>query len=62
LNDAKRSLFRHVKLALPKENMAPRVGEISYPMLRSVSKTEPFTQATSTLKNPAILGQQGQAY
>jgi acetyl-CoA synthetase len=31
-------------------------------LLRSIAKGEAITQDTSTLENPAILGQLGQAY
>ena len=39
-----------------------RSGKIMRRLLRSVAKGEPVTQDTSTLENPAILEQLGQAY
>ncbi|MEO8151501.1 MAG: acetate--CoA ligase [Rhizobacter sp.] len=39
-----------------------RSGKIMRRLLRSVAKNEPVTQDTSTLENPAILEQLGQAY
>jgi acetyl-CoA synthetase len=39
-----------------------RSGKIMRRLLRSLAKGEAITQDTSTLENPAILGQLGQAY
>jgi acetyl-CoA synthetase len=39
-----------------------RSGKIMRRLLRSIAKNEPVTQDTSTLENPAILDQLGQAY
>jgi acetyl-CoA synthetase len=39
-----------------------RSGKIMRRLLRSIAKGETITQDTSTLENPAILGQLGQAY
>ncbi len=39
-----------------------RSGKIMRRLLRSIAKGEAITQDTSTLENPAILGQLGQAY
>ena len=39
-----------------------RSGKIMRRLLRSVAKGEAVTQDTSTLENPAILDQLGQAY
>ncbi|MGJ7579262.1 acetate--CoA ligase [Variovorax sp. RHLX14] len=39
-----------------------RSGKIMRRLLRSIAKNEPITQDTSTLENPAILEQLGQAY
>jgi acetyl-CoA synthetase len=39
-----------------------RSGKIMRRLLRSIAKSEPITQDTSTLENPAILEQLGQAY
>jgi acetyl-CoA synthetase len=39
-----------------------RSGKIMRRLLRSLAKGEDITQDTSTLENPAILGQLGQAY
>jgi acetyl-CoA synthetase len=39
-----------------------RSGKIMRRLLRSVAKGEAVTQDTSTLENPAILAQLGQAY
>ncbi|MBL8304082.1 MAG: hypothetical protein JNM26_15050, partial [Ideonella sp.] len=39
-----------------------RSGKIMRRLLRSVAKGEAVTQDTSTLENPAILEQLGQAY
>ena len=39
-----------------------RSGKIMRRLLRSIAKGETVTQDTSTLENPAILGQMGQAY
>jgi acetyl-CoA synthetase len=40
----------------------PRSGKIMRRLLRSLAKGETISQDTSTLENPAILGQLGQAY
>ena len=45
-------------VALPKT----RSGKIMRRLLRSLAKGESITQDTSTLENPAILDQLGQAY
>jgi acetyl-CoA synthetase len=39
-----------------------RSGKIMRRLLRSLAKGEAITQDTSTLENPAILSQLGQAY
>ena len=39
-----------------------RSGKIMRRLLRSIAKNEEVTQDTSTLENPAILGQRGQTY
>jgi len=39
-----------------------RSGKIMRRLLRSLAKGDAITQDTSTLENPAILGQLGQAY
>jgi acetyl-CoA synthetase len=39
-----------------------RSGKIMRRLLRSLAKGEEITQDTSTLENPAILSQLGQAY
>ncbi|NDB44962.1 MAG: acetyl-coenzyme A synthetase, partial [Betaproteobacteria bacterium] len=39
-----------------------RSGKIMRRLLRSLAKGEEITQDISTLENPAILGQLGQAY
>jgi acetyl-CoA synthetase len=39
-----------------------RSGKIMRRLLRSLAKGEQITQDISTLENPAILGQLGQAY
>jgi acetyl-CoA synthetase len=39
-----------------------RSGKIMRRLLRSIAKGESITQDTSTLENPAILSQLGQAY
>ena len=48
----------HFAPGLPKT----RSGKIMRRLLRSLAKGEAITQDISTLENPAILGQLGQAY
>ena len=55
--------IRVVGFPIPAENLPKtRSGKIMRRLLRSIAKGEAVTQDTSTLENPAILEQLGQAW